>query len=109
VNYTIVNREDFTGGHDFEGLDKVDISLIWLEMEPGEGPPLHMHPYKEVFIILEGNSTFTIGTETVVARGGQVIIAAANVPHKFFNSGDGVLRQIDIHLSKEFITEWLKE
>jgi len=27
----------------------------------------------------------------------------------FINSGEGKLRQVDIHLSKRFITEWLED
>jgi hypothetical protein len=29
------------------------------------------------------------------------------VAHRFVNSGDGPLRQIDIHVSRAFDTEWL--
>ena len=28
-------------------------------------------------------------------------------PHRFTNSGDGQLRQIDIHVNPTFVTEWL--
>jgi len=31
----------------------------------------------------------------------------AGQAHGFVNNGPGVLRQIDIHLSPTFITEWL--
>jgi mannose-6-phosphate isomerase-like protein (cupin superfamily) len=68
---------------------------------------LHQHPYQEVFIILEGSVTYTVGADTVQAKAGQIIIAPANTPHAFTNSGATQLRQIDIHLNKQFITEWL--
>jgi len=29
------------------------------------------------------------------------------VPHSFTNVGDARLKQVDIHLSSKFITEWL--
>jgi mannose-6-phosphate isomerase-like protein (cupin superfamily) len=70
---------------------------------------MHQHPYKEIFITLEGSATFTIGGNTLEVHAGQVIIASANVPHGFINSGEGRLKQVDIHLSKEFITHWLEE
>jgi mannose-6-phosphate isomerase-like protein (cupin superfamily) len=38
---------------------------------------------------------------------GEMAVVDANQPHGFVNSGEGVLRQIDIHLSPRFITEWL--
>jgi hypothetical protein len=31
----------------------------------------------------------------------------AGVPHGFKNTGDGVLKQVDIHVSPSFSTEWL--
>jgi hypothetical protein len=30
------------------------------------------------------------------------------VPHRFVNSGDGPLRQVDIHEGERFDTEWLE-
>jgi hypothetical protein len=31
------------------------------------------------------------------------------VPHKFMNTGDRQLKQIDIHINRQFITDWLEE
>lgn len=74
----------------------------------GGGPRLHRHPYEEIFVIQEGQVTFTVGSATVEARAGQIVIVPKGVPHKFVNSGAGPLRQIDIHPNKHFITEWLE-
>ena len=39
---------------------------------------------------------------------GQVVVVPAGQWHGFVNSGDGPLRQIDIHVSAGFETEWLE-
>ena len=65
--------------------------------------------YKEIFIIQEGVATFTVGCATLEAHAGQIIIVPADVPHKFMNLSDRQLKQIDIHVNKEFITEWLED
>jgi mannose-6-phosphate isomerase-like protein (cupin superfamily) len=41
-------------------------------------------------------------------KGGQVIVVPAGVAHKFVNSGEERLRQVDIHASERFVTEWLE-
>ena len=56
----------------------------------------------------EGEATFTLGDEQVVAKLGDVLVAPAGTPHKFVNTGTGRLRQVDIHVSPEFVTEWLE-
>jgi len=60
-------------------------------------------------VVQEGTVTFTAGEEVIEARGGQVVMVPAGVPHKFVNSGAGRLRQIDIHASERFVTEWLED
>ena len=85
------------------------VSFIVVDAPPGGGPRLHRHPYEEVFVVQEGTATFTAGEEIIEASGGQVVVVPAGVPHKFVNSGAGRLRQIDIHSSKRFITEWLED
>src|SRR5436190_14249213 len=35
------------------------VSVIVVDAAPGEGPRLHRHRYREVFVVLEGEATFT--------------------------------------------------
>lgn len=112
MNYSIVNRNDlpFDGNtYEFEGIHQdIETSFIWVDMPPGGYVRLHKHPYKEIFIVQEGVSTFTVGTETLEVHAGQIVMVPANVPHGFRNAGDQPLRQVDIHTNKEFITIWLE-
>lgn len=114
MNAIVLNRDDLVysgNSYEFQGYLHGDtaLSFIWVDMPPGDGPRLHKHPYEEVFIIQEGRATYTVGTTTLEAGAGQVIIVPPEMPHKFVNSGDGPLRQVDIHASKRFITEWLED
>jgi mannose-6-phosphate isomerase-like protein (cupin superfamily) len=86
----------------------LDITLLFVEAPPGGGPALHRHPYAEVFIVQDGEATFTVGDARHEARPGDILIADAGEPHAFVNTGTGPLRQIDIHLSPSFSTEWLE-
>jgi quercetin dioxygenase-like cupin family protein len=114
VSYTVVNKDElqnYGSTSEFEGYlhGDTDVSFILVDMQPGEGVRLHTHPYQEIFIIQEGVATYMLGTTTLEARAGQIIIVPADTPHKFINSDEGKLRQVDIHLSKRFITEWLED
>jgi mannose-6-phosphate isomerase-like protein (cupin superfamily) len=63
----------------------------------------------EVFIVQEGTATITVGDATYDVGAGQIVIAPADAPHAFVNSGTGPLRQTDIHCHDRFITEWLED
>jgi mannose-6-phosphate isomerase-like protein (cupin superfamily) len=95
----------------FEGFQYGDIhvSFLLVELPPGDGPDLHTHPYEEIFVVQEGQVTFTVGDATIEATGGQIVIGPAGTPHKFVNSGTGPLRQINIHPSPRMITAWLQD
>lgn len=85
----------------------VGICTILVDAPPGRGPSLHRHPYEEVFITLEGTATFSIGEDEQREIGpGEVVVVPAGTWHGFVNSGDGPLKQIDIHVSPHFDTEW---
>jgi quercetin dioxygenase-like cupin family protein len=79
------------------------ISAYIVNAKPGQGPPLHTHPYVEVIFMVEGSATVTVGDEQREAKAGDIAVIPANTPHRFVNSGDTVLRQIDIHASPKFI------
>ena len=84
------------------------ISFILVDMPPGGRVRLHRHAYREIFIVQEGEATFTAGPDTLVVRAPRVVIVPAGVPHAFANTGDVALRQVDIHLNERTITEWLE-
>jgi mannose-6-phosphate isomerase-like protein (cupin superfamily) len=94
---------------ELQGKDCGDpgISLILVAAEPGRGPALHTHDYAEVMIVLEGEATFTDGEQEVVVGPGNVVVVPAGEPHGFTNTGTGSLRQVDIHVADEFLTQWL--
>jgi mannose-6-phosphate isomerase-like protein (cupin superfamily) len=109
AGYVVVERDQLPDS-ELQGylFGAVHVCIIFIDLEPGAGPRLHRHPYEEIFIVLEGQATYTVGSETAEAHAGQVLIVRPAVPHKFVNSGDGRLRQIDIHANDRFITEWLE-
>ena len=109
----LIDRDDLPHGgtaHRFEGYHyaDADVSFFLTDGAPGSGPDLHKHPYAEVFVIQEGDVTFTVGEDTIEATGGQIVVVPAGVPHKFVNSGTGRARHIDIHASRRMTTEWMK-
>jgi len=71
--------------------------------KPGQGTPLHTHPYVEVAFTLEGCATITVGDETHEVNAGGIVVIPANTAHRFVNTGSTMLRQIDIHASPRFI------
>lgn len=100
--------DEFT--HELEGETVgVPASVIYVDAAPGEGPSLHLHPYAELFFVLEGEAIFTDGAEEYPVRAGNLVVAAPEQPHGFVNPGPGRLRQIDVHLNGRFETRWLTE
>jgi mannose-6-phosphate isomerase-like protein (cupin superfamily) len=89
----------------FEGRKRagVDVSFFATDHAPGGGPGLHKHPYAEVFVVQEGEATFTVNEERVHVAAGNVVVVPADTPHRFENTGDGRLRQVAIHVSGELI------
>ena len=78
-------------------------SAYIVRANPGQGPPLHTHPYVEVAFTIEGCATITIGEEEREVKAGGIAVIPANTPHRFVNSGGTTLSQIDIHASPRFI------
>jgi mannose-6-phosphate isomerase-like protein (cupin superfamily) len=110
----VINKDELPQSgtaHRFEGYlyGDTNVSFFVSETPPGRGPELHTHPYEEVFVVQEGDLTFTLGDDTVEAGGGQIVVVPAGVPHKFVNSGIERSRHIDIHTSRRMMTEWLED
>jgi quercetin dioxygenase-like cupin family protein len=85
------------------------VSIILVDTPPGRGPSLHRHQYEEVFVLREGEVTFTVGDEERVARAGDIVVVPPDTPHAFVNTGDSRLGMVAIHVSPRFATEWLDQ
>lgn len=105
MSFLDLKQLPFAGmSHEFIGATHdAPISAYIVEAKPGQGPPLHTHPYVEVAFVIEGFATITVGEETRQAGAGAVVVIPAETPHRFVNSGETILRQIDIHASPRFI------
>jgi mannose-6-phosphate isomerase-like protein (cupin superfamily) len=95
----------------FRGADHggMPVSFILDREKPGSGPALHRHPYDEVWILDEGEVTFTAGDETLTAGPGSIVVVPAGTPHQFKNTGTKPVRMVCIHPRAQMETEWLAQ
>jgi mannose-6-phosphate isomerase-like protein (cupin superfamily) len=85
----------------------VGVCVIFVDAAPGVGPSLHRHPYEEILLTLEGEATVVADGRELKAGAGDIVVVPPHTPHAFTSSGSVPLRQIDIHVSPTFSTEWL--
>jgi len=88
-------------GRDFGG----EVSLFLVDAEPGRGSALHIHPYSETWVVRKGEAEFTVGANKTRAYPGDIVVAAANIPHRFENVGDDRLEIVCIHANDTIVQE----
>jgi mannose-6-phosphate isomerase-like protein (cupin superfamily) len=105
MSFINLDQLPFAGmSHEFVGdRQGAPISAYIVNAKPGQGPPLHIHPYVEVAFVIEGTAIITVGSEQHEVSAGGIAVIPAETPHRFVNSGSTDLRQIDIHASPRFI------
>jgi mannose-6-phosphate isomerase-like protein (cupin superfamily) len=105
MSFLNLNQLPFVGmSYEFHGEKQhAPFSAYIVNAKPGQGPPLHTHPYVEVAFTIEGTTAIRVGDDTREVNAGSIVVIPANTPHRFVNTGSGVLRQIDIHASPKFI------
>ncbi len=85
----------------FEGLPRagVGISVFLVRTPPGRSVELHVPPYAETFVLLEGAGRWTAGNDIVELHANQLLVVPAETPHGFRNTGDDALLVVSIHES----------
>ena len=95
----------------FEGFrdEEVDLSFFFTRTPPGAEVGLHVHPYHEVFVLIEGQAEYRRGDERIEAGPGTVIVIPPETPHGFENVGDAPLVQLGIHERGTMQQTWLDD
>jgi mannose-6-phosphate isomerase-like protein (cupin superfamily) len=84
--------------------DTPRFNLAVIEIQPRRGgPPSHRHRDEDdSFYILEGELTFGVEGEEVVAGPGTFVLVPPGVEHTFRNDGDAVVRMVNVHAPAGF-------
>jgi mannose-6-phosphate isomerase-like protein (cupin superfamily) len=95
----------------FEGFRRagVDVSIFVTRTAPGRSVGLHVHPYAEVFVVLEGRGRWTYGDEVVELEPERVLVVPPETPHGFRNVGDETLLVVAVHERGTMRQTWLGE
>jgi mannose-6-phosphate isomerase-like protein (cupin superfamily) len=85
-----------------EDTPRFNLSVITIQPQRS-GPPEHAHTAEDdSFYLLEGELTFTVDGEEVVAGAGTFVLVPPGVRHTFANRGDAVARFVNVHAPAGF-------
>lgn len=87
-----------------ESADTERFNLAIITKTPrSQGPEVHRHENEDdSFYVLEGELTFTVEDEAVVAGPGTFVLVPPGLQHTFRNDGDSVVRMVNIHAPAGF-------
>ena len=85
----------------FEGKARagIDISMFIVRTPPGRAVEMHVHPYSETFVLLEGEGRWTAGDVVTELRPEQILVVPPDTPHGFRNVGETPLLVVSVHES----------
>jgi mannose-6-phosphate isomerase-like protein (cupin superfamily) len=112
--YKVISSESLElrpdGTVKFEGADYgIEASFFHTRSQPGTGSQLHQHPYAETWLVRSGLVRFTVGEHGFDACSGEIVVAAANVPHQFLNIGNELLEMFCVHPASKIVQELVEE
>ena len=81
---------------------RFNLAVIVIQPHRG-GPPIHAHAAEDdSFYILEGELTFRVEDDEVVASPGTFVLVPPGLQHTFRNDGDAPVRMVNVHAPAGF-------
>jgi mannose-6-phosphate isomerase-like protein (cupin superfamily) len=86
----------------FEGGPRagIGVSMFIVRTPPGRAVELHVHPYSETFLLLEGHGRWTAGDDVCELQPNQMLVVPPQTPHGFRNTGQEPLLVVSVHESE---------
>ena len=93
----------------FEGHRRagMDVSMFVTRTPPGRAVELHVHPYAEVFLLLQGRARWTVGERVVELEPEGMVVVPPETPHGFRNIGEVPLLVVSVHERGTMRQAWL--
>jgi mannose-6-phosphate isomerase-like protein (cupin superfamily) len=85
VSHILLEEGDAPGG---------ELSITWVDVEPGAEQKPHSHGPQQVYIITRGAGRMIVGEEQREVSAGQMVFIPPEVEHGIVNTGDEVLTYV---------------
>lgn len=85
VSHILLEKGDAPGG---------ELSITWVDVEPGAQQPPHDHDPQQVYVITRGSGRMKVGDQEQDVTVGHMVFIPPNTEHGIVNTGDEVLTYV---------------
>jgi mannose-6-phosphate isomerase-like protein (cupin superfamily) len=85
VSHVFLEEGDAPGG---------EMSITWVDVEPGKEQPAHSHGPQQVYVITRGSGRMRVGDEERDVSAGSMVFIPSNTEHGIVNTGDEQLTYV---------------
>jgi mannose-6-phosphate isomerase-like protein (cupin superfamily) len=85
VSHILLEEGDAPGG---------ELSITWVDVEPGAQQPAHSHGPQQVYVITRGSGRMKVGDDAREVTVGHMVFIPPDTEHGIVNTGDEVLTYI---------------
>ena|SRR4249919_2907734 len=85
VSHILLEEGDAPGG---------EMSITWVDVEPGNEQPQHSHGPQQVYVITRGSGRMKVGEEERDVSAGCMVFIPSNTDHGIVNTGEETLTYV---------------
>jgi mannose-6-phosphate isomerase-like protein (cupin superfamily) len=85
VSHVLLEKGDAPGG---------ELSITWVDVEPGAQQPPHSHDPQQVYVITRGSGRMKVGEDERDVTVGHLVFIPPDIEHGIVNTGDEVLTYV---------------
>ena len=71
-----------------------NLSVTWVDVEPGKRQPPHTHPPQQVYVIIRGSGRMRVGEEAREVAKGSMVFIPPGAEHGIENTGEETLTYV---------------
>jgi mannose-6-phosphate isomerase-like protein (cupin superfamily) len=80
--------------HSRADVSETDLTITWVEVEPGASQVPHAHDPEQVYVIVAGRGLMTVGDDRREVSAGELVHIPSNTDHGIENTGTETLEYV---------------